>query len=187
MPELLVALQRKESRRSKSPTSPPFQIRKVLPAATFSGVVSPWITPSPTLQRRGSPSQPSRSLPSKSCCMSAGSAGAVEATAAGASARATGMAFETMPLTRATTTATLTPGDDRRHGSAVMEASKKRWFSEHSFENTAGRGSGASNVIPTDGPVAANKAPGGPGPIARRALPAHRLQRTCNERPRPGS
>jgi maltoporin len=44
-----------------------------------------------------------------------------------------------------------------------------------------------SNVIPTDGPVPANAALGGPGPIARRALPAHRLQSTCNERPSPGS
>src|SRR6185312_608996 len=77
MPELLAALQRNESRRSKSFVLPPFQRMKVLPLAGFSGVVSPRIAPSRTLHSRGSPSQPVRSRPLKIDCIPAGSGGAV--------------------------------------------------------------------------------------------------------------
>ena len=52
------------------------QIRKVLPLALFSSVVSPWMTPSLTDQSRGSPSQPVRSLPLKRHFMSSDSGGA---------------------------------------------------------------------------------------------------------------
>src|SRR5262245_15635333 len=76
MPELFVALQRNESRSSKSFGSPPFQIMKVLPLAGFVSVVSPWIPPSFTLHSRGSPSQPVKSLPLNSGCIPLGSGGA---------------------------------------------------------------------------------------------------------------
>src|SRR5437660_7284390 len=50
---------------SKSSTSPPRQMQKVLPDVGFSLVVWPVIAPSSTLQNLGLPSQPSRLLPSK--------------------------------------------------------------------------------------------------------------------------
>src|SRR5690606_4478415 len=48
---------------SKSPSSPPCQIRKVLFFNGFSGVTSPTIVPPSTRQYSGSPSQPSRFCP----------------------------------------------------------------------------------------------------------------------------
>src|SRR4051812_285999 len=77
MPELLEAFIRKASRRSKSFKVPFFQIRKVLPLAAFSLVVSPRRTPSLTLQSRASPSQPVKSLPLKRTLMSLASGGGV--------------------------------------------------------------------------------------------------------------
>lgn len=76
MPELLAALHRNESRSSKFFVSPFFQMRKVLPLAFFSLVVSPRITPSLTAHRFVSPSQPLRSLPLKMEVIPFDSAGA---------------------------------------------------------------------------------------------------------------
>src|SRR4051794_8101853 len=76
MPELLVALQRNDRRKSKSLVRPSFQRINVFPAAAFSAVVSPWITPSFTDHSRGSPSQPLRSFPLKMRSIPAGSGGA---------------------------------------------------------------------------------------------------------------
>src|SRR5438034_2308463 len=57
-------------------------MRKVLPLVFLSSLVSPRIAPSLTDQRRGSPSQPARSLPLKRDFMPAGSGGAVGAGSA---------------------------------------------------------------------------------------------------------
>ena len=75
MPELLAALQRKESRKSKSFNSPAFQMMNVFPFAFTSGVVSPRIAPSLTDHKRVSPSHPVKSLPLKMDFMPAGSSG----------------------------------------------------------------------------------------------------------------
>lgn len=82
MPELLLALERNESRNSKSFSTPSFQIMNVLPLAGFSAVVSPRNTPSFTLHSLGSPSQPARSLPLNNARISDGSAGAVRGASA---------------------------------------------------------------------------------------------------------
>ena len=63
IPELLLPLTLAFRVRSKSPTSPPFQIKKVLPGVFLSAVVSPTMTPFSTLQKSGLPSHPERSLP----------------------------------------------------------------------------------------------------------------------------
>src|SRR4051794_8938539 len=77
MPLLFDALQRNDRRSSKSPNDLSLRIRKVLPLAFLSAsLVSPRIAPSLTDQRRGSPSQPVRSLPLKRGVMSFGSGGA---------------------------------------------------------------------------------------------------------------
>ena len=63
MPELFVLLQRYDSSSSKSFRCRPRAMRKVLPLAGSSSVVSPWITPSRTFHSPGSPSQPVRLVP----------------------------------------------------------------------------------------------------------------------------
>src|SRR5688572_18620187 len=82
MPELFVALQRNESRNSKSLTVPPFQMTNVFPIAGFSSVVSPRSTPSFTLHSRVSPSQPVKSRPLNSDRISPVSGGAFCGTSA---------------------------------------------------------------------------------------------------------
>jgi hypothetical protein len=67
---------RNESRNSKSASVPSFQIKKVLPLAGFSVVVSPWTMPSRHDHSLVSPSQPVRSMPLNSWTMPAGSEGA---------------------------------------------------------------------------------------------------------------
>jgi hypothetical protein len=62
---LLVPFIRNSTFSSKSFTVPPRQIRKLLRVTTFSGVVSPTISPFSTRQNFVSPSQPFRVLPSK--------------------------------------------------------------------------------------------------------------------------
>src|SRR5215213_10033189 len=62
MPELLPWM-RHMARSSKSPRSPPCQMRKVLCLRGLAAVLSPVMTPSRTDQNLGSPRQPVRSLP----------------------------------------------------------------------------------------------------------------------------
>ena len=95
MPELFSVVQRKESRSSKSFVTPPVQRRKVLPSAGVAAVVSPWITPSRTLHSRGSPDQPSRSLPLNSAVMPAASGGAATGASRTGSAPTPGRATGT--------------------------------------------------------------------------------------------
>src|SRR3954454_8970589 len=62
---LFVPLSLNSTFSSKSLTVPPLHIRKLLTLTTFSGVVSPTISPFSTRQKVGSPSQSFRALPSK--------------------------------------------------------------------------------------------------------------------------
>src|ERR1043165_3450200 len=62
MPELPPTIL-KRAFNSKSSSSPPFQMQKVLPPVGFSAVVWPTMAPSSMRQNCGSPDQPVRSLP----------------------------------------------------------------------------------------------------------------------------
>src|SRR3954471_14306301 len=63
---LFVPLSLNSSFSSKSLTVPPLHIRKLLTLTTFSGVVSPTISPFSTRQRLGSPSHLSESFRQRS-------------------------------------------------------------------------------------------------------------------------
>src|SRR5215213_5707067 len=135
MPELPLSM-RKLRRSSKSFTSPPRQMRKVLPGAGVTLVVSPRTTPSLNDQSCGWPSQPVRSFPLNSLTMPSGSGGAGVVAFADLAPAACSASGLSAPMRGEATRARRVRA--MRDGTILRMDSSWRWVRDVAECNTAG-------------------------------------------------